>query len=52
VVDSAVYIQDVIEEKKDPFLMLVDVNMRTNPIGTLGNKIFNSTPFKNFFGRF
>jgi hypothetical protein len=52
VVDSAGYIQDVMEGKKDPPPMPADVNMRTNPIGTLGNKIFNSTPFKNFFGRF
>jgi hypothetical protein len=49
VVDSAGYIQDVMEGKKDPPPMQADINMT---IGTLGNKIFNSTPFKNFFGNF
>jgi hypothetical protein len=52
VVDSAGYIQDVMEGKKDPPPMPADINMRSNPIGTLGNRIFNSTPFKNFFGNF
>jgi hypothetical protein len=52
VVDSAGYIQDVLEGRRDPPPLLADINMRSDPIGTNGNKIFNSTPFRNFFGNF
>jgi hypothetical protein len=52
VVDSAGYIQDVLEGRKDPPPMPADINSRLNPIGMIGNKIFNSTPFRNFFGNF
>jgi hypothetical protein len=50
VVDSAGYIQDVLEGQKDPPPMPANINSRLNPIGTVGNKIFNSIPFRNFFG--
>jgi hypothetical protein len=52
VVDSAGYIQDVLEGKKDAPRIPADINARLNPIGTIPNKIFNSVPFRNFFSKF
>jgi hypothetical protein len=52
VVDSAGYIQDVLEGKKHAPRMPADINARLNPIGTIANKVFNSSPFRNFFSKF
>jgi hypothetical protein len=51
-VDSAGYMHDILEGWCDPPPLSSNINMRSNPIGTIGNKIFNSTPFRNFFGKF
>jgi hypothetical protein len=51
VANEPAYIQDVTEGKKDAPPMPADINSRTNPIGTIPNKIINSRPFINFFSK-
>jgi hypothetical protein len=51
VVDSAGYIQDVMEGRKDPPPKGADINGK-NLIANIPCTIFNSTPFKNFFWNF
>jgi hypothetical protein len=52
VIDSASYITDVLEGRKDAQPLPADIHNRDNPIGTLPNKIINSNAFKNYFGNF
>jgi hypothetical protein len=50
VIDTASYLTDVVEGKKDAPPMPADVNARTNPIGVGVNKAVNG--IGNFFRRF
>jgi hypothetical protein len=48
---TAPYITDVIEGHKDLPPVGADINSKINPIGNVGNKIINSSRFKDFFSR-
>jgi hypothetical protein len=52
VIDTASYITDVLEGRKDPPPLPADIHNRDNPIATLPNKIVNSNVFKNYFSNF
>jgi hypothetical protein len=51
VIDSASYITDFVEGKKDAPPKPADVNNRTNPAGAGLNNVINSSPFRVFFSR-
>jgi hypothetical protein len=43
------YITDVIEGRKDPPPIGVDIHLKINPIGSVANKIVKSSTFNRFF---
>jgi hypothetical protein len=52
VIDSASYISDVLDGRKDAPPKGADINSRNNPIGNFPNQIINSVPFNRFFNNF
>jgi hypothetical protein len=52
VIDSADYVTDFIEGRKDAPPVPADINSRNNQIGSIPNKILNSAPFRQFFSNF
>jgi hypothetical protein len=52
VIDTASYITDFVEGKKDAPPKPADVNNRSNPAGAGLNNVINSSPFRTFFSRF
>jgi hypothetical protein len=52
VIDTASYLTDFQEGRKDAQSKPADINTRTNPIETRVNNFINSTPVKNFFSNY
>jgi hypothetical protein len=52
VVDTASYLTDLQEGRRDAPPKPADINSRTNPIGDGVNKIINSTLVRNFVSNF
>jgi hypothetical protein len=51
VIDTASFVTDFVEGKKDALPKPADVNNRSNPIGAGLNNVINSSPFRAFFSR-
>jgi hypothetical protein len=51
-VDTASYLTDLQEGRRDAPPKPADINSRTSPIGDGVNKIINSTPLRNFVSNF
>jgi hypothetical protein len=52
VIETASYVTDFVEGKKDAPPKPADVNNRSSPIGAGLNNVINSSPFRVFFSRF
>jgi hypothetical protein len=52
VVDTASYLTDLQEGRRDAPPKPADINSRTNPIGDGVNKVINSTPVRQFISNF
>jgi hypothetical protein len=52
VVETASYLTDFQEGRKDAPPKPADINNRTNPIGSGVNNFINSTPVRNFVNNF
>jgi hypothetical protein len=52
VIDTASYLTDLQEGRKDAPPKPADINNRTNPIGTRVNNFINSTPLRYFVSNF
>jgi hypothetical protein len=52
VVETASYLTDLQEGRRDVPPKPADINSRTNPIGDGVNKVINSTPVRNFVSNF
>jgi hypothetical protein len=52
VIDTASYLTDLQEGRKDVPPKPADINNRTNPIGTGVNNFINSNPVRNFVSNF
>jgi hypothetical protein len=52
VIDTASYLTDLQEGRRDAHPKPADINNRTNPIGSSVNNVINSTPVRNFVSNF